>query len=1136
MYLDEGQLIFSASDLIVFSESEFASWMDHLAATHPDASFCPDDPDPLADALARRGLEHEQAVLEQLRASNTGVIEISPFESFEMRAAKTLEAMKAGYDVIYQAALACGSFRGFADFIVRVPNIDGVQSRWGTYHYEVWDTKLSSLAKPSHVLQLCLYAQMLEAIQAVRPSHVTLVLSDRKPKRLRTDDFYYVFLATQERFLQFHQEFSHELIPDPANSASAGRWSTVAKNLLVQQDHLSQVATITRQQIKRLNDADIFTLEALATTQLTHIPKMQESVFQKLKAQANIQLTTRQSGRLAYELLNPERGGLADLPPPSDKDIFFDIEGFPLIQGGLEYLWGATYFEKGERLFRAFWAHDPNEEKACFCAFIDWVYERWTSDPTMHIYHYANYEIAACQRLMGRYGVCEEKVDELLRRGVFVDLYKVVKSGLLLGAENYSIKSVEQLYRNKRDTEVGNGGDSVVAYEAWRQAYILGDETKDPEASPILSALMAYNRDDCDSTQELTDWLRARQEELPKRETIVAELVEEVAREKSPELIEKEQLRDELLKSAQSLPAPASTITENMAWMLEFHRREHKPSWWRLFERLDATPEELLDDLDCIAKCRRTDKPAFKQTERARNWSYEYAFDINQEHKPITANYVYVLEADGKKVAVDLAESDVEAGRIILKTKEPLPDEISLIPDEFVDTKTIEMALADQVSAFSRGELGGTAIDEFLQRRPPRFMNRHQGPIVDAQNPDERLKQIVSAVEQLDNSYLAIQGPPGAGKTYTAKHIIAALVRNGQRVGISSNSHKAINNLLVGAVRHCRELGIDVSCACGKDTGPEISQHDIPIVSNSELASAVSAPCIVGSTAWAFTREEFVDRLDYLFIDEAGQVSVANLIAMSRCARNIVLMGDQMQLGQPLQGSHPAESGLSILDYLLRDTPIMPAHMGVFLSTTYRMHPAVNEYISGAIYEDALQAHPDNVHQRLIVRDNELLPIEAGILFIPVEHQGNGQASDEEVDTIDALTRSLIGREYIDKSGKKRPLTLDDILFVAPYNHQVNKLRQTLGESAKVGSVDKFQGQEAPVVFFSLCSSDASQSPRGLDFLFDKHRINVALSRAQALAIVVGNPRLLGADYTTLEQMAKANLIARLWMNYRLRG
>ena len=245
-------------------------------------------------------------------------------------------------------------------------------------------------------------------------------------------------------------------------------------------------------------------------------------------------------------------------------------------------------------------------------------------------------------------------------------------------------------------------------------------------------------------------------------------------------------------------------------------------------------------------------------------------------------------------------------------------------------------------------------------------------------------------------------------------------------------------------------------------------------------------------------------------------------------------MGDQMQLGQPSQGSHPAKSGLSTLDYLLHDTPTIPENMGIFLGTTFRMHSAINQFISFAIYEGKLVADTNNDKQIVKVPEgySGILEKNAGIIFVPVEHEGNTQASNEEVREIKKLTNELFGRTFINKEGEEQKINWSDILFVAPYNFQVNKLQEALGKEARVGSVDKFQGQEAPIVFLSMCASNAAESPRGLNFLFDKHRLNVAISRAQCLVIIVASPFLSQVSVTSIEQLEMINVFCRL-MQYR---
>lgn len=1143
MYKQHGQFHFSPSDLTRYMESPFASWMDRFSIEHPDQAPEKDPADALMSSLAQKGYEHEDALEAAFLEQGLNVVTIEG-ESSDEKHANTLVAMRQGADVIVQARLELPPFGGYADFLVKVKyesessSPSKNKSSLGDWHYEVWDTKLANKLKPTFVIQLCCYAQMLESIQGCLPEFITVALGNGENERLRTSDYFYYYQTLKASFLHDHSNYSPDNRPDPADSKNWADWSNYAESLMIEKDHLFQVATITKGQIKKLNQAGINTMQELATTDIEYVPGINTIVLEKLKAQAKIQKQSAGNAIPRFEIITPapnEKSGLALLPPHSPLDVFFDIEGYPLDEGGLEYLWGNTYFdEEGNRQFKDFWAHNPEQEKQCFQDFIQWVYQRWQEDPKMHIYHYANYEIAACRKLMGRYGVCEYEVDQLLRNEVFVDLYKIVKGGVLLGEPRYSIKNVEHLYRGKRETEVGNGGDSVVVYEQWRELHSRGEQGDTWETSKILSDIRDYNIDDCDSTQELVDWLRQQQAEhgivyLGKTEVTEPDVKEEVT--------ERTQLRDRLLERVlselESDPRKAA-LTENLAWVLEFHRREAKPIFWRLFERLGLSHIELMDDLDCLACCERTEREPFKPTPRARNMAYEYRFDPSQEFKGAQKQF-YLLgveteDGNTAKVTFVRDESNLENGLIVLQSKEEPPTIISLVPDEYVNPNPIPQAIDLSVSEYESGQLipGQSAIIDFLSRSKPRINGHNEGPIAPSHDPGERLQQIIHAISNLESSYLTIQGPPGAGKSYTGKHVIAELMKSGARVGIASNSHKAINNLLLSTAKYCKEEGIAATFCCTKDNEPELVDYEVAILKNNELVNHIQPSSVVGTTAWGFAREDMADQLDYLFVDEAGQVAVANLIAMSRSASNLILMGDQMQLGQPSQGTHPADSGLSVLDYLLHETPTIPDDMGVFLGTTYRMHSNVNRFISEHIYEDKLESHPDN-DQRIIevpAGYDGPLNFDAGVTFVPVEHEGNTQASDEEVAEIKSLANALIGRTF--HTGKSdletRAIDWNDMLFVAPYNHQVSKLRAALGEQAKVGSVDKFQGQEAPIVFLSMCASDASESPRGLDFLFDKHRINVAISRAQTLAVVVGNPNIGKTPVNRVDQLKLVNL------------
>ena len=371
---------------------------------------------------------------------------------------------------------------------------------------------------------------------------------------------------------------------------------------------------------------------------------------------------------------------------------------------------------------------------------------------------------------------------------------------------------------------------------------------------------------------------------------------------------------------------------------------------------------------------------------------------------------------------------------------------------------------------------------------------------------------------------LAIQGPPGTGKTYVSALTIVELVRAGKRIAVSSNSHKAIGNLLEAVADRARDEG--VACRVvqkASDDGDDEAHPGIVFVSDND-APEIGSAHVVGATAWHFARyAEAV--FDHLIVDEAGQVSIANILAMGRCARNIVLVGDPMQLPQPIQGSHPGDSGRSCLEYLIDGHRVVPSDRGVFIPVSRRMHPRVCDFISTAVYEGRLGSDEAAGAQSLVsVSGADLV----GAGMRSVVHLGRSQVSPEEIDAIAARVRSVLGAVYRDRDGRERALGHGDVLVVAPYNAQVNALRAALPQGVRVGTVDRFQGQEAPVCLVSMTTSSGEELPRDIAFLFSLNRINVAVSRAQASAVMFASPLLLETPCRTVEEMALVNVLCML--------
>jgi AAA domain len=380
------------------------------------------------------------------------------------------------------------------------------------------------------------------------------------------------------------------------------------------------------------------------------------------------------------------------------------------------------------------------------------------------------------------------------------------------------------------------------------------------------------------------------------------------------------------------------------------------------------------------------------------------------------------------------------------------------------------------------------------------------------------------------DTVLPIQGPPGTGKTYVAARAILALVSAGRRVAVASNSHEAVRTLLMACLAALPDdaSGLtveDVELAHKLGMREDGYGDEARVQRSYRTADPLWRRAdVVGGTAFFFARPEFEAAFDTLVVDEAGQVSLANLVGMGRCARNIVLVGDPCQLPQVVQGAHPWPAGLSCLDWLIGDHATVPADRGIFLPLSRRMHPKLCRFVSEQVYEGRLASHPDTARQRV---SGTRWP-QAGAHLVEVPHAGNAQVAPEEIAAIRGAIDELTRGGWTDRDGLTRPLGHGDIIVVAPYNAQVNALRAALPARVRVGTVDRFQGQEAPVCLVSMTASSIEEVPRGMAFLFSRNRINVAVSRAQALALVFASPRLLEARCATVDELRMVNVLCAL--------
>jgi uncharacterized protein len=892
------------------------------------------------------------------------------------------------------------------------------------------------------------------------------------------------------------------------------------------------VAGVSGAQVVKLAAEGVHTLAALAALPPgAEIPGMGADTVAKLSAQARLQLEARNSRRPLFELLPPAPGrGFALLPKPDPGDLFFDMEGDPLAEDeGLEYLFGVYGRLDGHSAgadasqFRPIWAHSPAEEKAAFEAAMRLFVDQIARHPGAHIYHYAAYEPTALKRLAMRYATMEAELDLLLRERRFVDLYRVVVQSVRASTESYSLKDIEALYRDRRTGEVTTAADSIVEYERW---CATGD-------GAFLDSIAAYNKDDCISTAQLQSWLAGLRPPGCDLE-IAEETTPEQQEEKSTRRVDLEARKQALAARVRVCGHGDPRVRELVAELLWFHQRSQKPGWWAVYDWQTSSEDDLVADAECLGGLEPDPDTVPVEVKRSIDTAYVFP---PQDTKLKAGDRPLIAETlRGAGAIVTLSAED---GRVVLRrgaNAPPLPERFSLVPAP-IDLGPVPEAVIAFADRFASGPAkADQALLDILMRRVPRLKGR--AAVAPSRDPGEPLTDaVMRAVFDLDRSYLFIQGPPGTGKTYAAARAIAALLRAGRRVGVSSNSHKAINKLLHEVDQHAAAEGFafeGVKKAAKNNSESEFSGLNVTNVVNSE--DVAPAHRLVAGTVYHFSRDDQRATYDYLFVDEAGQVSLGDLVAMVGAAANIVLVGDQMQLPQPVQGAHPGETGLSSLEYLLGDRATVPDDRGILLNETHRLHPALCAFISHAIYDGRLKPHPSTAERHLRLRSGAEVPdIEvpgihaairpAGLSFVPVAHDGCTQSSREEADAIAALVADL-QRQTIVREGAEAPLTLDDILVVAPYNLQVNLLKRRLPQGAQVGTVDKFQGQEAAVVIVSMTTSKGVPAPRGTAFLFNPNRFNVAISRAQCLAIVVHGAELLEGAWTTIDDLRRLNLFA----------
>jgi predicted RecB family nuclease len=1064
---------------------------------------------PMAEMLMAKGLEHEQACLDHYQAQDKSVFAVPVRESTDSFAdwtARIGNPMAASYDVIYQMPFVHEGVRGVADFVERV-----VDAATGAVRWEPVDAKLArASAKPGHVLQLCFYAGAIEAITGVAPVDLRIWLGSGKVQTVRLDDVSAYWRRLRTQLVRVMD--ADATIDTKAEKCAHCEFCEFAEVCVADwraEDSLIFVANISQ------TDRSVLVADGLPTMTLLAeradaVPGLRPERQERLVTQAALQIEAALDPELLPPIVllpadaNGEQVGFLAMPEPDDGDVFLDYEGHPFwhADAGLFFLFGLlTRGPDGAWVYEACWAHDEVEEGAATKALIEYFVERRGHHAGMHVYHYNHTERSSLERLAEQHGVGQTALATLVTTGLFVDLLTTVTNAMLVGVESYGLKHIERLTGYERGHDIEAGAGAVVEYDAWCHDH---DATR-------LDRIARYNEDDVQATMALRDWLLTqRPVDLPWRAAFI-----EPGETTYPDID----------AQVEALHAFALDSTEHLLGdLLGYWLREDRAMFGGLVAKTQYELSAQMDDLDMLAGLRFV----------------EHLERLGRNGKPITPAILMQVppQRTGRKLAPgtsvvfrggdevigfsSIASVDVEAGQVELIWNKRCQElgvlPTSIVISEWVNPKpkpaTLSALATKVIAADEANEPSGVAM-AILRREVPRFVDGG-GPAGGVFTDD--LGEMKRWVHELDHSYVAIQGPPGTGKTYSGAHLIHSLVSSGKRVGITAMSHHAIDNLLAEVLKvftGAGDLGL-LHVVRKVTTKPTKKLPSIEYTTDNDNCLKPEFNVVAGTT-WLFAREDMhAAPLDVLIIDEAGQLSLADTLAAAGAADNVILLGDPLQLANVTQGAHPSSSGASVLQHVLGGDATIPVDRGVFLSETRRMHPDVCRFISEQIYDGRLTSYANCAVQNTGAG--------TGLRWLRATHANCSTESEVEAEIVVSAIADLIDQDWTDINGSTRPLGVGDFMVVAPYNDQVQLLQRSLAANpltagAHVGTVDKFQGQEAPVVFFTMTASRSADVARGIGFLFSKNRLNVAISRARALAYLVCTDELLDTRAKTVEDM-----------------
>jgi uncharacterized protein len=1065
---------------------------------------------------------------------------------------------------VYQAVLSTERPDGLilvqhADFIER--DDDG--------NVRVVDTKLSMSPKPKQVLQVSFYHDSVATITTDANGDVVLRMGDERNEYFDPNDSVAVRRRLLDRYSEWDAETTKQLIkkqvvnyPLPNDHCSVCEYTDHCDTIWKQDDHLSLVLGLDKRTRAALERAGITKVAELAQS-TTEIAGVHPRTLNRIRQQALLDVAKREADatnphtdNYFFSVLPPSGPyrGFAALPAPSDWDIYFDFEQDP--QYGVDPLLylivrAAPDPNTGPTTrWQVDWAHSYEHERRNYVAMMEGFLQRHARRPEAHAYHYAAFEPSQLMRLAQKYNCYEKETEALISDGFFVDLYAVVRNSIQVSLDSYSQKKIEKALGISRAGEIVTAVDSLVRYQNWMRKRLRDDSE--------LRDIEEYCKEDVGHLIEIhmaildlrTLWIEAYEPQIRSGELDATMF--EFGQFPRSNLETKDalptsaavQLRAEATALADKLQerigdvAPKDYGDTERAYAaligsLRFHDREFAVAWQRHQSRLSATAEELVADSESIGLLQLIDAAgdpvvdlakARPYDEFARSSVWRYSFDPNQDSKLEAGKEVIdpVTGASaGKIYSIDLVEGIVMLSRS-RQSKAPHPQ--AIIPQLGPTPRALQQALvrlATNVAA--NGLLPGHGFEvekSILMRVPPKVAT-------------------VQGAATLDNEILAIQGPPGTGKTRLCAEVIGQLLsgKHGQRVAVTANSHAAIRNLLTEFVRQSNEAGVSHLVWQKGQKDEIVSGLGVGhIKHNDEVVTMVAKNgvkvTIGGGTAWLWSDEKLYKTFDTIIVDEASQFALPDLLAVAQCARNVIVAGDPQQLKNVTAGRHVGDADQSIMRWLIGDKyRVIPPHRGVFLPTTYRMHPEIASFCSETMYNSQLTNDPSTANFSISPTSAaQPLVTGTGLRLITSGHKGNRSSSVQEIEIVGQVLDSLVGQQWTDQLGESRLLRDDDILVVTPFNSQRIHLEHVLRAKhpdIRVGTVDKLQGQQAPVVVYTTATSDPSEASRGAPFVLDNHRLNVAVSRAQALVVMVTNEGILNYMPHTVEELVMVNGFAR---------